>query len=196
MAVEAAEEVPYRAGTNIVADSVAFGLHVNAIKPKGVLVDHPINPVVAGAAKGATGVGNGTPETHAQKKIDDKAFKKLWRREADALKQILRKGSVYLPMRGSHCFVGGLRLIQQRFWRCLALIVRCLLRCSSPKSLKLLELAKKLVVDPGGLRRKDLLTPWRDPEIAAPRSFNQPCLAQIGLSPMHAIGEYCLCAGW
>ena len=191
VAVEAAEEIPYRTGTNVVANGIALGLNINAIKPKSVLVNHAINSVVAAAAKGAASIGNGTAKSHAQKQIDDKALKKIRRRAADTVKQFLRKGSVYLTMRRAHCFVGRLRLVR-KFGRCRGLIVRRLLGCSPPKFLKLFKLAEKIVVDAGGFRRHDLLPARRDFEIAAPRSFDQSGLAEIGFSPMHSIGEKCL----
>ena len=126
VAVEAAEKIPYRAGANVIADGIALGLNVNAIKSKGVLVNHAINSVVAAAAKRAASVGDGTAETHAQKQIDDKPLKEIRRRAANAIKQFLRKRSVYLTMRRSHCFVGRLRLVH-KFGRCRVLIVRRLL---------------------------------------------------------------------
>ncbi len=64
MAVEAPKKVPYCAGANVVADRVAFSLNVNPIKPECVLVDYPVNSVVAAATKRAASISSRTAITH------------------------------------------------------------------------------------------------------------------------------------
>ena len=113
MAVEASEEIPYRARAYVVADGIAFGLNVNAVEPECVLVDHAVNSVIATAAKCAASIGDGTAKAHIQKQIDNKALKKLRWRAADAIKQFLRKGSLNLPMCCPHDLVGCLRLVRK-----------------------------------------------------------------------------------
>jgi len=108
--IEPTEEIAYRARPNIVAESIAFGLNVNPVKPKRVLVYYAVNSVIATASKSAARIGNGTAETHAQKQIDYKALKKIRWSTANSVQQFLSKRSVYLTMRRSHCFVGRLRL--------------------------------------------------------------------------------------
>jgi hypothetical protein len=42
-------------------------LDINSIKPERVLVDHPVNPVVAATPERATGIGGRPAEAHAKK---------------------------------------------------------------------------------------------------------------------------------
>ncbi len=90
------------------------------------MINHAINSVVAATAKRAASLCGGTAKAHAQKQIDDKALKKLWRRGADAIKQILRKGKLDLPVCRQHNLVGWLRgHFAGNYMFRLVLIVRC-----------------------------------------------------------------------
>jgi hypothetical protein len=56
----------------MVACGVPLRLYVNAVKAKGVLVDHSVNAIITGAAKGTTGlVSTGTAVAHTDKQIDN-----------------------------------------------------------------------------------------------------------------------------
>ena len=54
MTVQTAEEITNRARTYIVAGRIAFGLDVNAIKAESILVNDPVNAIIAGTAESAT----------------------------------------------------------------------------------------------------------------------------------------------
>src|SRR5258707_14414579 len=52
--VEAPKKISDCTRTNLIARSVPLGLNINSIQPKDVLINNPINSVVAAAAKRAT----------------------------------------------------------------------------------------------------------------------------------------------
>lgn len=56
MTIQAAKEITDRARPDIVTGSVALGLDVYPVEPKGVLINYAVNTIVAGPAEGAAGV--------------------------------------------------------------------------------------------------------------------------------------------
>jgi hypothetical protein len=54
---------------------------------------------------------------------------------------------------------------------------------------------EKPIIDPFRPCGQYVPPPRRDPEVAAPRAFNEAGLRQIGFGPMRAVGEQGLAAG-
>jgi hypothetical protein len=195
VSVQAAKEITDRAGADIVPCGVPLRLYVNAVKAKGVLVDHSVNAIITRAAKGTTGfVSTGTAVAHADKQIDHEALEKLRRGSADTVKKLLSERGIDLRVGAAHDFVRRFSLIVESFLFRFGLNVRLGLRYSRPflELLELVELAQECVINMRGVRSERLFSARRDRKVAAPRVFDQARLRQVGLGPMYAVAENCL----
>ena len=151
---------------------VTFSLDIDPIQSERILVNHTIYAVIAAAAKRAAGTRRRTAITHAQKKIDDEAFKKIGWRGSDAIEEVLRKRCLDLLMRNSHDFVRCLFLARKyRFYRTTR-ILRCALSRLFLELPEFFELAQKIIIYPRGVRFEYLQPARRDLEISAPGCFN------------------------
>ena len=74
MAVEATKEVADCTGPNVIAGSLTPGLNINAIKPQSVLVDHPVNAIIAATAERPNCVGYRAAVTHIEKQPDNQSL--------------------------------------------------------------------------------------------------------------------------
>ena len=62
--IETPEEVANCPSTDIGPQSIAFGLYVNAIQTKGILIDDTVDAVITTPAKRAAGIGRRTAIAH------------------------------------------------------------------------------------------------------------------------------------
>ena len=107
MAIQATEEITDWTGTDITSRAVSLGLNINPIEAKGVLVNHSVNTIVAGTAKGTPCfIGARPAVTHTDKEIDYQAFKKLRWGGSNPVKNFASKSGIYLAVRPPHNFVG------------------------------------------------------------------------------------------
>ncbi len=51
MTIQTAEEVADRSRPDVIAEAIPLGLNVHSVQSQWVLVNHPVNPVIAGAAE-------------------------------------------------------------------------------------------------------------------------------------------------
>jgi hypothetical protein len=106
MTIKASEEVSNRPRADTVAFSISFGLYVNTIKSKGILINHAINTVIAAAAERTPRIGRGSSKTHAKQQIDDEALEERGRCRPHSVKQILPERRLNLLMSYTHDFIG------------------------------------------------------------------------------------------
>jgi hypothetical protein len=70
--VQAPKKVTNSTGSDIISCGISFGLYINAVETKGVLVDYSINAIIPRAAKRAARLFSvGSAVTHTEKKIDN-----------------------------------------------------------------------------------------------------------------------------